>query len=108
MKNSEKLARKGKTMVTIATVAEFIVPIPFIWSGLKKKGGEMITTSKLFNVEGLAQLLVDTCEDDPNLMAEFWEEIKVANENPEIIAQIVREAMEKRQKNKTSKDEEKE
>lgn len=106
MRHSEKLAKKGKAMVVFGTIAEFVLPVPFVWSTLKKKGAEKITASKLFRVEELAELLVDTCEDNPELMEEFMEEIKTANDNPEIIAQLVKEAMEKREK-KSSKDEEK-
>ena len=102
MRHSEKLAKKGKAMVVFGTIAEFVLPVPFVWSTLKRKGGEKIMASKLFQVEELTELLVNTCEDNPELM----EEIKTANDNPEIIAELVKKAMEKREK-KSSKDEEK-
>ena len=107
MRHSEKLARKGKAMVVFGTIAEFVLPVPFVWSTLKKKGAEKITASKLFQVEELAELLVNTCEDDPELIKEFMEELETANNNPEIIVEMVKEAMKKREK-KSSKDEEKE
>ena len=110
MRHSEKLAKKGKTMVVFGTIAEFVLPVPFVWSTLKKKGAEKITASKLFRVEELTELLVDACEDDPELIKEFMEELETANNNPEIIVEMVKEAMEKREKKekKSSKDEEKE
>ena len=45
--------------------------------------------------------------DNPDLGPEFMEELETANNNPEIIAELVKKAMEKREK-KSSKDEEKE
>ena len=107
MRHSEKLAKKGKAMVVFGTIAEFVLPVPFVWSTLKKKGAEKVTASKLFQIEELAELLVNTCEDDPELIKEFMEELETANNNPEIIAELVKKAMEKREK-KSSKDEEKE
>lgn len=99
MRHSDKLAKKGKTLKIVGRIGGFLLPVPFVWGAMERRGAEIETTAKLFKLEELAQILVDAINDDPELAQEFGEELKTANSNPEIINDLINNALKKRGEN---------
>lgn len=89
MTQAQKLAKKGRTMRIAGIIGEIVLPLPFVWGMMIKRGAEIETTSKVFNLEDLAKLLVDSFKDNPDLAKEYAEELEACLGNPDLMKDII-------------------